>query len=45
MLASSYLKDLIEAEHLPPEKDYLVCDPSKLVRARKVVMGESKEKE
>ena len=44
-IASEYLKDLIAAGHLAPEMAYLACDPSKLVRARKTVMGGAREKE
>ena len=44
-IASEYLKDLITAGHLPPEKSYLACDRGKLVRARKGVMADSKEKD
>ena len=39
MIASSFLKDLIEAGHIPLEKKYLVCDVSKLQRAREHVMN------
>ena len=38
MIASSFLKDLIQAGHLPEEKSYLVCDVNKLCRARERVM-------
>ena len=40
-VASEFLKDLILAGHLSPDKAYLACDPSKLARARKDVMKES----
>ena len=43
MIASAYLKDLISAGHLPSDKSYLACDPSKLVRARKRAMSEARE--
>ena len=44
-IASQYLKDLILAGHLSPDKAYLACDPNKLVRARKKVMAEAKQKD
>jgi hypothetical protein len=44
-MATSFLKDLITAGHLPPEMSYLACDPSKMSRARKAVMGSSKQKD
>ena len=44
-ILSSYLKDLISAGHLSPEKSYLACDPSKLYRARKKVMADSRCKD
>ena len=44
-IASSFLRDLIEAGHLFPEMTYLTCDPSKIVRARKSSMEDSKEKD
>lgn len=45
MLASAFLLDLIAAGFMAPELSYLACDPSKLSRARKVVMKDSKEKD
>ena len=44
-IASSFLRDLIEAGHLSPEMTYLTCDPSKIVRTRKSSMEDSKEKD
>ena len=44
-VASSYLKDLIAAGHLPQEMSFLAVDPSKLARARKTAMKESQGKE
>ena len=44
-IASEFLKDLISAGYLAPEMAYLACDPNKLVRARKTVMGGAREKE
>ena len=40
-IASEFLKDLILAGHLSPDKSYLACDLSKLARARKDVIKES----
>ena len=41
-IASEYFKDLIAAGHLSPDKSYLACDPSKIVRARKTAMAQAK---
>ena len=41
-IASEFLKDLIAAGHLPKEKAYLVCDKSKLSRAKKDAMNQSR---
>ncbi|KAF0297732.1 hypothetical protein FJT64_004840 [Amphibalanus amphitrite] len=40
---SEFLKDLIAAGHLAPEKAYLACDPSKMKRARKAAMMEARK--
>ena len=42
-LVSEYLKDLIAAGILSSEMSYLVCDPSKIERARKSVMNKAKD--
>ncbi|KAF0293073.1 hypothetical protein FJT64_009044 [Amphibalanus amphitrite] len=42
-VASEFLKDLIAAGHLAPEKAYLACDPSKMKRARKAAMMEARK--
>ena len=39
-LTTAFLRDLIADGHLLPEISYLASDPSKLVRARKVAMGD-----
>ena len=44
-IASSYLRELIAAGHLPPEMSFLAVDPSKLARARKTAMKESQGRE
>ena len=44
-IASSFLKDLISAGHLPPDMSYLACDPSKLYRARNRAMIDSKSED
>ena len=44
-LTTAFLRDLIADGHLPPEMSYLASDPSKLVRARKVAMGDAKDKD
>ena len=41
-IATEYLKDLIAAGILPPEMSYLACDRSKIQRARKHVMSQSR---
>ena len=41
-IATGYLQDLIANGHLPLDLSYLACDPSKLVRARKAAMVQSK---
>ena len=42
-ITSEFVKDLINAGHLPPEKSYLACDPSKVTRARKATMSEARK--
>ena len=41
-IATGFLQDLIANGHLPLDLSYLACDPSKLVRARKAAMVQSK---
>ena len=42
-IATGFLQDLIASKHLSSELAYLACDPSKLVRARRTAMAQSKE--
>ena len=44
-IATGFLKDLIDAGHLPQDLSYLACDANKLARARKMSMKKSKEKD
>ena len=44
-IASGYIKDLIDAEILPPESEYLAVDPKKIHRAREEVMEKVQDDE
>ena len=38
-IATGFLKDLIDAGHLPPEASYFTCDQSQIARAKKDILG------